>query len=139
MVLGAVAVGGITVVALRKKDYDEEMTCKYQEFAVLISEKGIEVNGIADRGVAKFAAYAVAPELKGKKDVFLHPSKATDMELASIGEGIPYLKENRFLHSVRKGICEDKLMEPAGKRQISVANFNDRVFRKFDRNILVVK
>jgi len=117
LVVGAGAVGGITAAILRKNGYDVEIVCKYDDYARLISEHGMEVNGICGSFTVKIPAYTSLADVIGKKDAILHATKATDMiEAARNMKGI--LKKNGYVISMQNGICEDDLGEVIGRDKI---------------------
>ena len=45
LVVGAGAVGGITAALLKKDGINVEIVCKYDDYASIISNSGIEVTG----------------------------------------------------------------------------------------------
>jgi 2-dehydropantoate 2-reductase len=62
-------------------------------------------------------AYASVSEVKEKKDIILHATKATDM-IEAAGAIQDILKENGFVVSMQNGICEDALGEVLGRDRV---------------------
>jgi len=117
LVIGAGAVGGITAALLRKNGFDVEIICKYDDYASLIRNEGLEVSGFCGNFTIKMPAYASVNEVKGKKDLILHATKATEMVEAA--EAVkPLLKENSHVVSLQNGICEDELARVLGIERI---------------------
>lgn len=108
LVVGAGAVGGITAALLRKHGVDVEIVCKYDDYAGLISERGIEVKGACGDFTVKMPAYPSAAGVYGEKDIILLATKATDMQEALKG-ALPVLKEDGYLISMQNGICVEIL------------------------------
>ncbi len=117
LVLGAGAVGGITAALMKKKGYDVEIICKYDDYASLISSHGLNVRGVCGSFSVKMPAYPSAGKLKGKKDVILHATKAADMADAA-KEAAPFLKEGGCFVSMQNGICEDELIRATGSSRV---------------------
>jgi 2-dehydropantoate 2-reductase len=117
LVIGAGAIGGITAAFLKKKGYNVEIICKYEDYATLIREQGIEISGISGNFIVTVPAYASVKELKGKKDLVLHATKVTDMHEAARSV-LPVLSENGYLVSMQNGICEDELAGIVGPERI---------------------
>ncbi|NMC39341.1 MAG: ketopantoate reductase family protein [Bacteroidales bacterium] len=117
LVLGAGAVGGITAALMKKNGYDVEIICKYDEYASLISNHGLNVKGYCGSFSVKIPAYSSAKILDNKKDVILHATKATDMADAAL-ESAFLLKENGCFVSMQNGIVEDKLMAVAENKRV---------------------
>ncbi len=46
LVIGAGAIGGITAAFLKKNGYNVEIISKYEDYATLIREQGMEISGI---------------------------------------------------------------------------------------------
>jgi 2-dehydropantoate 2-reductase len=117
LVVGAGAVGGITAVLLKKDGYDVEIVCKYDDYAKLISSRGIEVNGACGNFTVPMQAYSSLADIKEEKDIILHATKANDMiEAAKSMKNI--LKENGFVISMQNGICVDDLAAILGKDKV---------------------
>jgi 2-dehydropantoate 2-reductase len=117
LVLGAGAIGGITAALLRKKGYDVEILCRDEEYASLISGKGLQVKGVCGSYTVIIPAYSSISGIKDKKDVILHATKATDMDEAA-RTASPVLKDNGFFVSMQNGICEDELGSVAGRERV---------------------
>lgn len=117
LVIGAGAVGGITAALLKKNGYDVEIVCKYDDYASLIQNTGIEVEGIRGSFKVAIPAYSSVTQVKGKKDFILHATKATDMAEAA-RQALALLKEEGYMVSLQNGICEDELGEIVGKDRI---------------------
>ncbi len=117
LIVGAGAVGGITAALLKKQGYNIEIVCKYDDYASLISEKGIEVSGECGNFKVKIPAYSSISGVKEKKDIILLATKATDMiEAATVLK--PILKDDGYLISLQNGICEDDLATIFGENRI---------------------
>jgi 2-dehydropantoate 2-reductase len=117
LVVGAGAIGGITAVLLKKDGYNVEIVCKYDDYATLISSEGLEVRGVCGYEKMKMKAYSLISEVKEKKDLILHATKATDMiEAAKSIKTV--LKENGHVISMQNGICEDDLAEVLGREKV---------------------
>ena len=113
LVIGAGAVGGITAALLKKNGYDVEIVCKHEEYASLVQNSGIELEGICGSFKVAMPAYVSVSQVTGKKDFILHATKATDMaEAARQAAGL--LKEDGYMVSMQNGICEDELGEIVG-------------------------
>ena len=117
LVLGAGAVGGITAALLKKNGYDVEITCKYDDYAYLISEHGLNIKGVCGDFSVRIPAYSSARHSKGKKDIILHATKAADLHDAAV-EARSLLKDNGFFVSMQNGICEYELMSVAGAEKV---------------------
>lgn len=117
LVIGAGAVGGITAALLRKNGFDVEIICKHDDYASLIRNEGLEVSGFCGNFKIKMPAYASVNEVKEKKDLILHATKATEM--VETAEAVkPLLKENTHVVSLQNGICEDELAWVLGIERI---------------------
>jgi 2-dehydropantoate 2-reductase len=117
LVVGAGAIGGITAALLKREGYNVEIVCKYDDYASLIRMNGIEVNGVCGHYKVQLTAYASVDEVREKKDVILHATKANDMiEAAKSIQTI--LKDDGFVVSMQNGICEDDLAGVLGKEKI---------------------
>lgn len=117
LVVGAGAVGGITAAFLKKNGLDVQIVCKYDDYASLISDSGIEVSGVNGRFRVKMEAFATISQIKEKKDIILLATKATDMmEIARELKSV--LKTDGFLISLQNGICEDDLASVIGREKI---------------------
>jgi 2-dehydropantoate 2-reductase len=117
LVVGAGAVGGITAALLKKNGLDLEIVCKYDDYATLISDIGIDLSGVCGEFNVKIPAFASISQVKDKKDIILLATKATDMMEAAHALG-PVLKRDGFLISLQNGICEEELASVAGKNRV---------------------
>ncbi len=117
LVIGAGAIGGITAAFLKKNGFNVEIICKYDDYASLIRNQGIEIGGLCGKFKMKMPAWASISEVKEKKDVVLHATKATEMVEAARSV-IPVLKEDGYVVSLQNGICEDVLGEVIGHNRI---------------------
>jgi 2-dehydropantoate 2-reductase len=117
LVLGAGAVGGITAALMKKNGYDVEIICKYDEYASLISNQGLNVKGICGSFSVKLPAYSSAKLLNSKKDIILHATKSTDMVDAAV-ESAYLLKDGGCFVSMQNGIVEDELIAVAGGKKV---------------------
>lgn len=117
LVVGAGAVGGITAALLKKKGVNVEIVCKYDDYASMISNKGIEVTGACGDYIVRIPCYASISEVKEEKDIVLLATKATDMiKVAGALDNI--LKKDGYLISMQNGICEDDLASVVGKHRV---------------------
>jgi 2-dehydropantoate 2-reductase len=117
LIIGAGAVGGITAAFLKKAGFNVEIVCKYDSYARLISEHGIEVTGSGGDFTVKMTAYASVSEVKDPKDLVLLATKATDMMDSSLSLD-KVLKKDGYLVSLQNGICEDELAIIVGKERV---------------------
>lgn len=117
LVIGAGAIGGITAAFLKKNGYNVEIISKYEDYATLIREQGMEISGISGSFTVTVPAYASVDEVKGKKDLILHATKVNDMVEAARSV-LPVLSENGYLVSLQNGICEDVLAGIVGQERI---------------------
>ncbi len=117
LVLGAGAIGGITAALMKSRGYDVEIVCKYDDYALLISGKGLNIKGVCGEHTVTIPAYSSVSQVKDKKDVILHATKATDMKTAA-ESALSVLKENGFFVSMQNGICEDELMNVTGPGKV---------------------
>jgi 2-dehydropantoate 2-reductase len=117
LVIGAGAVGGITAALLKKNGQNVEIVCKYDEYARLISETGIEVSGVCGDLKIKMPAYASLSEVKEEKDIVILATKANEM-LEAAGSIGSILRKNGYIISMQNGICEDDLSAVIGKERV---------------------
>ena len=117
LVVGAGAIGGITAALLKKNGHNVEIVCKHEDYALLIADHGIEVNGVCGNIVEKMPAFASLSQVKDKKDIILHATKATEM-IEAARQMKTLLKEDGYVVSMQNGICEDALAEVLGKNKI---------------------
>ena len=117
LVAGVGAVGGITAALLRKKGYDVEVVCKYDDYASLIINDGLEVKGAAGDYKVKMPAYSSVNQITERKDVIFLATKATDM-IEAAKAILPVLKEKGHLVSLQNGLCEDELAQIVGSERI---------------------
>jgi 2-dehydropantoate 2-reductase len=117
LVIGAGAVGGITAAFLRKNGIDVEIVCKYEDYATLISQKGINISGECGVFNIKIPAYANVSQVKEKKDIIILATKATDvMEVAPSLTQV--LDKSGYVFSLLNGICEDEIATILGKDRV---------------------
>lgn len=117
LVLGAGAIGGIIAAIMKKNGYNVEILCRDEKQASLISDQGLHIKGACGSFVIKIPAYSSVSQIKGKKDIILHATKAIGMAEAT-RSAIPVLKENGFFVSMQNGICEDELGSIVGKERV---------------------
>ena len=117
LVVGAGAIGGITAALLKRSGVNVEIVCRNEDYARRISAEGINVSGYAGEFNITIPAYSSVSAVKGKKDIVLLATKATDMiEAARSVSHI--LKQDGFLVSLQNGFCEDALAEIVGREKI---------------------
>ncbi len=117
LVLGAGAIGGITAAFLKKSGFDVEIICRDERNASMIREHGIEVSGVSGSFMASMPAWTSVSQVKEKKDIILHATKATDMlQIAREAAGV--MKPDGYMVSMQNGICEEALGEIAGQNRI---------------------
>ncbi len=117
LVIGAGAIGGITAALLKNKGYNVEIVCRHDDYAILIRDQGIEVQGVCGNVIAKMPAYSDVSQVKEKKDIILHATKATDMIQAA--EAAKHLlNPGGFIVSMQNGICEEALGDIVGHDKI---------------------
>ncbi len=117
LVLGAGAIGGITAAFLKNSGFDVEIVCRDESYASLISQHGIEVSGVRGNIVASMPAWSSVSQVKERKDVILHATKATDM-LQIAREAKEILKPGGYVVSMQNGICEEALGKITGHDRI---------------------
>lgn len=117
LVVGAGAIGGITAALMKKNGLDVEIVCKYDKYASLISDIGIEVSGVCGQFTIRMDALASVLQVKERKDIVLLATKATDM-MGIANDIKSVLKPDGFLISLQNGICEDDLASILGKERI---------------------
>lgn len=112
--IGAGAIGGSIAACIAKQGYDLTVVAKYEEYASLIENQGIEITGVKGNFVQKIKAVAKVSQLTGKFDIVFVATKAYDVKenLLSL---LPYLKENTSVVSLQNGICTDLYQEVVGK------------------------
>ena len=112
--IGAGAIGGSIAACIAKQEYDLTVVAKYEEYASLIENQGIEITGVKGNFVQKIKAVAKVSQLTGKFDIVFVATKAYDVKenLLSL---LPYLKENTSVVSLQNGICTDLYQEVVGK------------------------
>jgi 2-dehydropantoate 2-reductase len=117
LVVGAGAIGGITAALLKKNGFNVEIVAKHPDYASMISSQGLEISGVCGDFTICLPAYSSVSEVKEKKDLVLHATKATEMIQAA--EQIKeVLKDSGFVISMQNGICEDDLAEVLGKEKV---------------------
>lgn len=112
--IGAGAIGGSIAACMAKQGYDLTVVSKYEEYASLIENQGIEITGVKGNFVQKIKAVAKVSQLTGKFDIVFVATKAYDVKenLLSL---LSYLKENTSVVSLQNGICTDLYQEVVGK------------------------
>jgi 2-dehydropantoate 2-reductase len=117
LVIGAGAIGGITGALLKKNGTDVEIVCKYDDYASLVSDSGIEVSGVCGPLSVKIPAYASVNQVREKKDIILLATKSNDIiEIVPLIKSI--LKEDGYVISLMNGICEDDLASLIGQNRV---------------------
>jgi 2-dehydropantoate 2-reductase len=117
LVIGAGAIGGTTAALLKENGSDVEIVCKYDDYASMISDSGIEVSGVCGKFSVKIQAYASVSQIREKKDIILLATKANDiLEIVPLIKLI--LKEDGYLISLMNGICEDDLASSIGLNRV---------------------
>ena len=117
LVIGAGAIGGITAALLRKNGINVEIVCKNDDYASLITNKGINVTGASGDFKVRVPSYSAISQVKEQKDIILLATKATDMMDAAISFK-DVLKSDGYLISLQNGICEDDLASVLGKNRV---------------------
>ena len=117
LVAGAGAIGGITAAILRKNGFDVELICRNEKQASGISSEGLNVRGVCGTFSVRIPAYTSVTQVKGKKDLILHATKAPEMA-ESAKALLPVLKEGGYIVSMQNGICEDELASVAGAGKV---------------------
>ena len=70
LVVGAGAIGGITAAFLKKNGLNVEIVCKYDDYASVVSDTGIEVSGVCGKFTVKMSACATISQVRKKKILF---------------------------------------------------------------------
>jgi len=117
LVIGAGAIGGITAAFLRKNGFDVEIMCRDEKQASIITDDGLNVGGVCGSFSVTIPAYTSVTQVKGKKDVILHATKAAEMA-QSAKTLIPVLNEKGYFVSMQNGICEDELASVVGVERV---------------------
>jgi 2-dehydropantoate 2-reductase len=117
LVIGAGAVGGITAALLKKNGTDVEIVCKYEDYAALVSDTGLEVSGVCGRFIIRIPAYASLSQVREEKDIILLATKATDM-MDVVSSAGSILKKNGYLISMQNGICEADIASVIGMNRV---------------------
>lgn len=117
LVVGAGAIGGITAALLKKDGYNVEIVCKYDDYAKLIESDGIEISGACGSFKISMKAYASVKDVKGKKDLVFHATKAAEM-IEAARDIRSVLSDEGKVISMQNGICEDDLAEVLGKERV---------------------
>jgi 2-dehydropantoate 2-reductase len=117
LVVGAGAIGGITAALLKKDGINVEIVCRQDDYASLISQKGIHVKGVCGSYTVTIPAYSSVSQLKEPKDIILLATKATDM-IDAARSVKKFMKQNGYLVSLQNGICEDDLATVVGKERV---------------------
>ncbi len=117
LIIGAGAVGGITAALMKNGRHDVEIAVRTADYASLITEKGIEINGVRGHHIVKIPAYSSGVAVPGKKDIVVLATKASGLTEAA-REYSTALKENGYVVSLQNGICEDELAAVLGKNRV---------------------
>ncbi len=117
LVVGAGAIGGITAALLMRNGFNVEIVAKHEEYASLISGNGLEISGACGDFRISLPAYSSVNEVREKKDLVLHATKATDM-IKAAQQIKDILNDDGFVISMQNGICEDDLAEVLGKERV---------------------
>jgi 2-dehydropantoate 2-reductase len=117
LVIGAGAVGGITAAFLRKNGIDVEIVCKYEDYAAMISQKGINISGECGVINVSIPAYATVSQITEKKDIIILATKATDVMVVAPALS-QILNDSGFVISLLNGICEDDIAAVIGKDRV---------------------
>ena len=78
--IGAGAIGGSIAACIAKQGYDLTVVAKYEEYASLIENQGIEITGVKGNFVQKIKAVAKVSQLTGKFDIVFVATKAYDVK-----------------------------------------------------------
>jgi len=117
LVVGAGAIGGITAAILSKNGFDVDLLCRDEKQAEVITDSGLNVSGVCGSFSVRIQTFSSVRQIKGKKDVILHATKATEMA-ESATTLIPFLKEGGYFVSMQNGICEDELASVVGSDKV---------------------
>jgi len=115
--VGAGAIGGISAALLKKKGCNVEIVCKYDDYASLIINEGLEVKGAAGDFKVKMPAYATVNQIGERKDIVFIATKATDM-IEAARSILPVLKENGHVVFLQNGFCEEDLESIVGMNRV---------------------
>jgi len=117
LVVGAGAVGGITAALLKKAGNNVEIVCRSEDYAKLISDKGINVSGTRGNLVVTMPAYSSVSDVKEPKDIILLATKANDIKTAAESlKGL--LKKDSYVVSLQNGFCEEEIMSVIGSDRV---------------------
>jgi 2-dehydropantoate 2-reductase len=117
LVVGAGAVGGITAALLKREGLDVEIVCKYDDYAKMISNTGIEIKGARGNFMIRIPSYSSVAQVKEKKDIVLLATKATDV-IEAAKSILQVLKQDGFLISMQNGLCEEDLASVVGSNRV---------------------
>jgi len=117
LVVGAGAIGGITAALLHKAGYNVEIMAKYDDYAELISEKGMNITGARGDFNCRMKAWGSSIEGMGKKDIIFLATKATDV-IEITKQVLPFLKDDGLMVSLQNGICEDDIAKVTGRDRV---------------------
>jgi 2-dehydropantoate 2-reductase len=116
LVIGAGAVGGITAALIKSKGYNVTVVTKYQDYADLISDRGLKLSGRCGEMTVRVPAVAKVEGIREKKDIIILAVKANDM--ADVARQLlPLLKSDGYMVSMQNGICEYELSLIAGEER----------------------
>jgi len=117
LVVGAGAIGGITAALLHREGYDVEIMAKYDDYAEMISTKGMNITGARGDFNCVMKAWGSSTEGMGKKDIIFLATKATDV-IEITKQVLPFLKNDGLIVSLQNGICEDDIAKVTGRDRI---------------------
>ncbi|MFN8241589.1 MAG: 2-dehydropantoate 2-reductase [Bacteroidales bacterium] len=117
LVVGAGAIGGITCGLLKQSGYDVEILCNTADYSELINDQGLRITGYKGDFTVPVKAYSTIDDIKDKKDIILHATKATDMQSAA-RDAVKVLKDDGHIVSLQNGFCEDALADIAGRPRV---------------------
>ena len=112
-VIGAGAIGGVTVAWLASGGWDPILVCKHAETARLVNEQGLAISGLKGQHRVKLRAVERIDQLPGPQEIIFIATKATDLaEVAAQAE--PFLMPRGMAVSLQNGICEEALAQVVG-------------------------
>lgn len=115
--VGAGAVGGISAALLKTKGYNVEIVCKYDDYASLIINEGLEVRGAAGDFKVKMPSFTTVNQIRERKDIVFIATKATDM-IEAARSILSVLKDNGHVVFLQNGFCEEDLESIVGKNRV---------------------
>ena len=97
-VVGAGAIGGITVAFIKKAGWDPLLVCKHQETADLSTAPEIHITGIKGDHTISLKAVKNISDLSGHQDLIFLATKANDC-LEAAHALLPFLKPDSMVVS----------------------------------------